>query len=458
MMKIEKKFLSTGLLLLMTVSIWAQKGIEDGSKYGHGQDSIDCRMNASLFYEAAKQKSFADAVKPWTYCFENCPKATKNIYIQGVKIVAWQYTQAKTKEEKQEKLDLLMRVYDQRIQYFGNDPKYGEAYLLGEKASTLLKLKDDVASLKSIYEWFSKSINELGPNAKTSNLQEFMKVNYDLYNISEVNPEELINNYELTQSILEDQRKAASDPKEKEILSKILEANTNNIANTGILNCDSMEELFAAKVEANKEDVEYLTKSLNFFEKTGCDNNPSYYKASEYIYAIEPNAAAARAIAASYLKREDIESALKYYNEAISMEEDAEQKAKMHYTVAMINWTKKEDFAAARKYAQLAIKEDPKWGEPYMLIGNLYAQSAQKQMLGSKDIENMAGYWAAVDKYTEAKKVDPSVATNANNLIKLYSNYFPGKELIFFEPDYEEGKIVTVGGWIKEKTVVRAKD
>lgn len=457
-MKTKKTLTSISLLLFFAASIIAQTGVSDGSKYGHGQDSIDCRLNASLFYEAAKQGSYADALGPWTECFEKCPASTRNIYTYGVKIVGWQIKNAKTAEEREKLITKLMQVFDQRIKYYGNHPKYPEAYILGEKASTLYLLKkDDISSLKEMYTWYLASIKGMAVKSKASNLQEFMAINYELYNVSEINTTDLIDNYEMVQTVLNDQFDATTDQQTKDLLQQVMDANVSNFANSGAADCETLESLFRDKIEAAKEDKVYLEKALNFFEKTGCNENESYYVASEYLHAIEPSAAAAVGIAASYLKRNDIATALTYYNEAISLEVDAEKKAKYYYTIGLLQFTKENNFESARRYARLAIKENPAWGDPYILIGDLYQQSAQKGMLGKKDVENLAGYWVATDMYEKAKKVDPSVAEKATNLIKLYSNYFPNKEIIFFEPDYEEGKIVNVGGWINEKTICRAK-
>ena len=40
----------------------SQKGMEDGSKYGKGQDSINCIKNLSLYKEFYKHSNYADAV------------------------------------------------------------------------------------------------------------------------------------------------------------------------------------------------------------------------------------------------------------------------------------------------------------------------------------------------------------------------------------------------------------
>ena len=159
-----------------------------------------------------------------------------------------------------------------------------------------------------------------------------------------------------------------------------------------------------------------------------------------------------------YLKNQDIDKALEYYDQALELEEDNSRKADYLYQMAFIIFSKKNDYVKARSLAKQAIGYKPNWGAPYILIGQMYAVSAQKQEIGSKDIENQAGFWAAVDKFEQAKRVDPEAATEANQQINIYSNYFPGKEEIFFEEGFELDKPYKVGGWINETTICRPKE
>ena len=68
---------------------------------------------------------------------------------------------------------------------------------------------------------------------------------------------------------------------------------------------------------------------------------------------------------------------------------------------------------------------------------------------------NKTVYWVAVDKFIKAKQVEPALEEKANELIRSYAPHFPSKEEIFFEPDLEDGKAFTVGGWIGETTICR---
>jgi hypothetical protein len=109
------------------------------------------------------------------------------------------------------------------------------------------------------------------------------------------------------------------------------------------------------------------------------------------------------------------------------------------------------DKPTAREFAEKALSIRSEWGEPYILIGQLYADS--KDLCSTIKLPNSI-YWAAVDQFNKAKAVDPSVAEKANALILAYSRYYPNKEEAFFE-NVHEGNTFTVGCWINETTKAR---
>ncbi len=445
------------MIFTLSITAKAQTGLESGTTYGHGEDSVKCMNSYSLFSEYAKQNNYADALEPWTYCFENAPAAGKGIYIYGVPIVKWEIKNAADKAEKDEKIEKLMRVYDQRIKYFGDDRRYPEARLLGLKAIDYKTLKsNDIIAQKQAYDWLKQSIDGLGPNVTPKIINYYMALSFSLFSSDEIAGERLLADYEMIQSKLDIIEKRGG--KNGEIATSMKVSFEQTFANSGAADCTTLETMYAAQYKANPTDKELLLKLLNLFEKTECTESDLYYKASEAMYKIEPSASSAAGIAKMYLAQNNISKAADYYTKAISLETLDDRKAQYQYTLAFINFSKFNDMPKARQFALEAIQSNPSWGDPHLLIGKMYAQSAQKQTLGEKDIENQAGYWAAVDQFNKAKYVDKACTEEANQLIKIYSNYFPSKEEIFFEPDYEAGKTVKVGGWIGISTITRSRD
>lgn len=445
------------MIFALGMTAKAQTGLESGTQYGHGEDSAKCLMSYSLFSEYAKQKNYADAMEPWTYCFENAPAAGKGIYIYGVNIVKWEIKNAASKEEKNEKIEKLMRVYDQRIKYFGDNAKYPEAYILGKKAIDYKSLKrSDMSAQKQSYDWLKQSIDGLGPNVTPLFLNHYMALSLRFYAKDEISGEKMISDYDMVQGKLE--AIVARGGKNGDIATKMLASFEQSFANSGAADCNTLEQMYGSKLEADPSNEELLSKILDLFDKTECTDSELYYKASESMHKINPTAASASGIAKMYLAQDNAAKAVSYYEEAVGLEIDDVRKAQYLYTMAYITFSKDNNLVKARQLALQAVGANPQWGEPYILVGKMYAQSAQKQGIGKKDIENQAGYWAAVDLFNKAKQVDAECATEANQNIKIYTNYFPTKEEIFFDPDYEAGKTVKVGGWIGKSTVVRSRD
>ena len=100
-----------------------------------GSDSVQCVTNISLYREYVKQKNYDDALTPWRKAYELCPKATKNIYIDGAKLFKYLIKKNKGNKELQTAyLDSLETLYDNRIANFGK-----EDYVLGLKGSDMMK-------------------------------------------------------------------------------------------------------------------------------------------------------------------------------------------------------------------------------------------------------------------------------------------------------------------------------
>lgn len=444
-------------IFLLSMTVKAQTGLESGTQYGIGEDSAKCVLNYSLFSEYAKQKNYADAYEPWMYCFENAPQAGKGVYIYGVYIVKWEIKNAQTKQEKEEKIEKLMTVYDMRIKYYGDDKKRPADYLLGLKAIDYHKLKkNDLTAQKQAYDWLKQSIDGMGESVKTNIVNYYMVISFDLYASSEIGGDKLINDYEMVQEKLDVIIKRGG--KNADAASNMKTSFEQSFANSGAADCDKLEEIYSSKYEANPTDEEQLSKIIALFDKVDCTESELYYKASESLYKIKPSAKSAAGIAKMYLAKNDASKAIEYYKKAIELETDDTKKADELYTLAYIVYSKNAAYVEARKYAKQALSLKANWGAPYILIGKMYAQSAQEQKLGDKDIENQSGYWAAVDMFNKAKRIDSECATEANQNIKIYTNYFPTKEEIFFDPDCEVGKSFKVGGWIGTTTTVRSRD
>ena len=85
-----------------------------------------------------KQKAYLDAAPSWRYLIQNCPRASKNTYIIGSKIMELKIKQAATEELKALYVDSLLMNQDMRMKYFPNNKPNKQ---LAKKAIYLLKYR-----------------------------------------------------------------------------------------------------------------------------------------------------------------------------------------------------------------------------------------------------------------------------------------------------------------------------
>ncbi len=449
-----KKLFITGMITLICAATFAQKGVEDGSKYGHGEDSLRCLKNYSLFTEYVKQKAYADALPAWQIVYNECPLAGKSVYSDGVKIAEWRIKKEKDAAKKDELINEMMAIYDQRIKYFGDDKKYDENWILGRKAVDLYQYKSDDADARvKINDWLTTSIKSRGYKSEVSAMVTYMQNTQKMMSAGQTDAEAMVNAYLLVNENMSKQIELTKSEKKKAQLAEIKDSVEKLFAASGAADCETIEKIFGPQLEENKANLDWLKMVSKLLARANCEEAQLLYDVSEYLHAIEPSSSSAYGLARMYLKTHDLDKAVDFYNEAINLEEDPAQKGTYSYQLGLIQFNQGK-LAEARSSARKAIELRPAWGDPYILIGNLYAQSAKS--FGKDEFEHKTAYWAAVDQYIKAKSADASCADKANEMIKLYSQYFPGTEEIFFQ-GLTVGANYTVGGWIGTTTKVRAK-
>lgn len=441
-------------IMLILASANAQKGIDDGSKYGHGQDSINCLTNLSLYSEFFKQKAYGEAFPFWEKVINECPYATASLYANGA-IMLRSFIDVETSSEKKETFyQQLMSVYDKRIQYFGSNAKYPASYINGLKAMDMLRYKrDDVTVCKEAYQIMNQSITGYKDKTQPSILVTHLSNAISLYKREQLEPAEVIDAYLLVSETLNTKLATATEEADDlTTLNETRETIDKLLASSGTIDCETIVKLFTPLYDQNKSNVVWLKRVNALLTEESCETELMFNVATS-LYELEPTSSAARSLAIMNLRKKETDKALQYYQEAIKLESAQVKKAQLYYEVGLV-YSSLNNYNTARQYYQQAIDSKPNWGEPYIQIGNLYSNSAVN--CGKDEFEKKTSYWAAVDKYIKAKSIDTTVVNEANKQIAITSAHFPTKEEIFFQ-GLEEGAAYTVKCWINESTTIRAK-
>ncbi len=442
--------------LMMVTAASAQKGIEDGSQYGHGEDSVRCIMALVQYNDAYKLKAYADAYPHWLLLFNEFPLVKgkqPTLYSQGATIVKNVYKSEKDAAKKAEYIDLLLRTYDQRIKYYGNNKKYPTSWIKGMKALDILTYKaNDLAATQEAYELLGESLKGDPTTIDAAFTQKYLLAAIDLYKGDKIGAEDVVNCYMSCSDAIAAMLKVADD-KKKDNINEAKNQVEQIFAQSGAADCETIIKIFTPQLEENKDNIDWLKKVNRFLDRGDCTEEELYYATSENMHKIEPMASSARGLARMYMKKNDLSKASEYYNEAINLEEDPQMKAKYYNELAAVYFSESQ-FAQAKAACYNAIKLRGDWGAPYLMLGRIYA--AGSKLVGSDDWEKRAGYWVAIDKFAKAKSVDESCAAEASELIRQYSQYFPSKEDLFMH-GMQVGQSYTVGGFIGETTTIRAK-
>ncbi len=445
----NKIFVFVLLVVVFTVfmsfsDMYAQKGVKDGSRYGHGEDSIRCITNLSLYREYARQKDYGSAVKYWRIVFKECPRSSKNIYIDGVKIYKDFIDEQKNDETQSKFIDTLMMVYDQRINYYPKD----KGDQRGRQGVDLLRYRrsDDLKYIKEAYGYLEESVNLEKTGTSSAVLATFLSASITLYQNKEIDEDKLINDYLTCNDILNAQLKRRPD---SDILVKLKETQANQFEECGI-DCDKLSVKFTSLFEEEPNNLENLKVITSVLHARGCTDSDLYYKALKNYFDEEPSSELAAKIARLAYERNKWKEAADYFKQAINIETDNITKATYNLELAKCVY-KLNNKSEARSYALQAVKLKENWGDPYILIGRMYAESTD-------DCDNIslpkAIYWVAVDMFIKAKSIDPEVEAEANSLIQTYTKYFPNKEAAFFLGIHEDD-IYPVKCWINESTKAR---
>ena len=446
MEKLIRQAITGIILILFTVTVWSQKGAEDGSKYGHGEDSLACLKNLSLYREYVKYGNYNDGVVYWRMAFNDCPASSQNMYIDGIRMYNQFIVNEKDPVKQDALIDTLMMIYNQRIQFF--DQKGSN---LGRKAIDLLRYKNnDITRVEEGYKYLKESVSLLKNKSAMPVIATFMTATYTLYQVQRLSDNQVISNYAIASEIID--FTMANNPDHDDAL-KVKDYVDKNFIASGAATCESLIQLFKPQFESNKDNIPYLKRVVTFMATLDCEQDPFYAQAAEALYELEPSAQSAFSLAKLFVTVNQFTKAAGYYLEAIEKETEPDKKAEYYYQLGVITNSKLNDPQTAKKYALEALYYRPDWGEAYILIGDSYV--ACKNCFDD-DFEKTTVYWAAVDKFIKAKNVDSTVTEKANERIATYSMYFPDVETTFFY-SLEEGDPYTVGSWINEKTTVRSR-
>lgn len=410
----------------------------------------ECMENLSLFHESVKNKQYDEAYGFWLPVYQSRPDLNKAIYTDGTEILGHRYQQATDETVRKALRDSIMQLHDDRIKYF-DEARYPDTYVLGVKAMDYLTYFPEDELALPAYGWMKESVTALGAKAQITVLRKFVELSYNIYKSNtEQYGDQFLADYQLASAALEQivvagGKNAEPASHQKAYIDRLYAA-------SGAADCDQMDQMYASVVAESANDIEKLGSIMKLYRRLGCTESDVYFAAAEHAHKLQPTSESAAGCAQMCIKKGDLNGALEYYKQALSMVTNDEDKADYLYRVANV-YVLLKNYQQGAAYAQQSLDVNPEDGRCYLLMGICYASAK----IYDDPILARSVFWVACDMFRKAKTVDPSCATDANKLIATYSQYFPSKEDVFFHKELNDGQPFRVGGWIGKTTTCRSK-
>jgi len=498
-MKELQKFMKLGLLFAVFFSIstttnsqcttW--KELEAGSV-----EKETAETNYQIYKDHVKEKNYEAALVAWEKLMATAPAADgKRIspFWDGIKIMKALNKDEKDAAKKAERNAKIIALHQQCIECLESKkinlksaatPEKLQAKIadqLARQAEDMFKTVESPSA--DIYPVAKKAVEMGGNDITYKVLQPYAQSVVDMYKAKSIPAEEARRVHDLLNEIADDntikneeladkylaEKKAKKEKRARDISKlytkyKIRMNKAFKTVESEIFDCAYFKELLISDYEEGKDDLAVVKTTYSKLKKRGCtDEDPfmAELKTQFSTLAAAQNAQKQASFEANNpammaKKRYDAGDytiAIDKYNEAIAAESNPENQAKYHFRIASIQGRKLKQYAKARSSARTAAKLKPNWGRPFMLIGDLYASSSRRC---GDDWNQRLAVLAAIEKYSYAKSIDPSVADEASKRIGKYNASRPARE-DGFSRGVKPGAKATVGCWIGESVTVKFK-
>ena len=289
-------------------------------------------------------QNWMEMYENWKWLISNAPIATVSIYARGA-VMLGELIKAETDATKKKQyLDELMSLFDTRLKYLkylnasipeGKRGRATEGDVLIAKANYYhiygYGVDGNEYTYNKIYDMYAKGIKAIneegGREVKGAYIQYFFSVSHELYKVSnDYYREQFLNDYLETKEVCEKMLQLAKEETAPERAQAIVNEYDRPLAvieqvfaESGAANREQLIAMFTPKVEANKDNLNYLRSAMTVLSANECDDTEVYYKAAEYAYQIEPTYESAIGMASWSKQQGKMQDMLKYYEKAIEL-------------------------------------------------------------------------------------------------------------------------------------------
>ena len=398
------------------------------------------------------------AYELWKTVYAVAPAADgrrNTVLTDGIYFMKYYASQTEDPAEQKDYLERVDQLYDQIEECYP-----GDGSMMGRKAFDCF-YENRGQTPRECYDLFAKAIEADGEDSGDYILNPLAALTVQLHESGEITDAEARQRVDFINRQLAKLRREANTSTERERLALIEGYVPDRLAYfeqvAGFYDCQYFKDKYLPEFEEARDDYVRLSQLAGYLRFGGCPaGDADLQRIVTAARAVQPVDPTPRGNSCFDLIRDA------KYSDAVSCLEDSynnasdeAKKAQYALVIAKLNYGNLRNFPAARTWARKAAGHKSGWGEPYVLIGKLYASSGPLCGSGT-GFESQRVVWVAIDQWNKAKSVDPGVASEAQRLINRYAQYMPAKDDLFMN-GIKPGSSYTVPCWINESTTVRAK-
>lgn len=459
-------------LLFLTISHFASAQCPDWSNFPTGEQ--DAKTLHILYRDKFKMKNYKEAYTLWDslYRFVKLPLPNRFTHFNdGIEMLVDFAKNETDTSKKRQMVTKIEQVYNDNLNCNGVN-----SATLSWKAYHLQNLN---FNQDSIYSFLSQSMIVGGKNVLPMTISQITRLTVYFYKINKkgFDSQFMTDQYNSIKEIIEF-NSTRKDSAKYNFYWKDVELQYDGIKE--IFGCDWFKSKYQEDFVRTTDDLECL-KEIKRNISNNCGEDDSFYiLLNDRIFELKKKniLSTEKQILDSdtssvYRKITAIRTLIEYDSINIDNYEKLEWSLYKDLVVSKKEWiddtTKSKliyryayklfeqgDFPASRYYCRVSALLNQTWGEPYILVGIMYASSGFKCSPSTNGVgfDAQVCVWVAIDEWNKAISVDKSSVEIANKLIKKYSSFLPTKTDLALR-GIQQGSVYNVECWIQQATKVR---
>lgn len=421
----------------------------------NGEELLEAYVLARDFIKA---KDYDMAFPYWEKVYRGAPAADgqrNTVFVDGITLYEQKLAQATDESERNAIVDRIFEIYDEMDKCYGQD-----GYVPGKKAFDLYYKYPERATKDEIYSLFKSSLVKDGEDAYFFIINPFTATVIDQLNEEKITLEQAQEDVAMINAAINKGKSSGKNTAQWSIVDEYTSSRFEGLEGVeGFYDCEYYKSKYYIEFQDNPTDCENIETIYARLRWGKCPIEDAMVQElataktqhckKEVVNDPSPKCR-------DFLSEGKYRDAISCYEEKMNASTDSERKASYALIISKIYYAHLRNFPQSRAYALQAAAFKPNWGEPYILIGKLYASSGPLCGPG-RGFDSQRVTWPAIDMWNKAKRIDSSVAGEANKNINRYTQYMPTREDIFLR-GLKAGDPYRVPCWIQENTTVRTVD